>query len=158
MAVSSIMFFHILLILFCIICVFCMRLFNLVTYVFLLLLCLCIFILCMFCVFFVCKCILYYCHWVPIQLHLTNTCISKPIISYLSTGTSSDGCCDLRSDKMDTLCFQWDEVSKKLPYSESVYPVCSNGNIKITSIVACLWITAVDCCSNVRHSDSNRVV
>jgi hypothetical protein len=110
-------------------------------------------------VYFLCvNAYFYYCHRVTIQLHLTNTCIPYPIISYHSAGASSDGCCDRRSDKMDTLCFQWDEVSKNLPYSESVYPACSNGNIKITCIVACLWITAVDCCSNVRHSDSNRVV
>ena len=35
---------------------------------------------CVFCVLFVCKCVLYYCHWVSSQLQLTN--ISYHVISY----------------------------------------------------------------------------
>jgi len=61
---------------------FCMRLSNFVNYVFLLL-CVCILIviyvpfwvlyfIALFCVLFVCKCILYYCHRVSVQLQLTN--------------------------------------------------------------------------------------
>jgi hypothetical protein len=63
-------------------CMFYMLLFNCVTYAFLLL-CLCIPIImyvpfCVFCfivllcVLFVCKCVLYCCHWVSTQLQLTN--------------------------------------------------------------------------------------
>ena len=37
----------------------------------------------LFCVLFVCKCVLYYCHWVSTQLHLTNI-TSYRIISYIS--------------------------------------------------------------------------
>jgi len=69
---------------------FCMFLFNFVNYVFLLL-CVCILIVmyvlfCVFCFivlfyeFFVCKCVLYYCHRVSTQLQLAN--ISYHIISY----------------------------------------------------------------------------
>ena len=68
---------------------FCMFLFNFVNYVFLLL-CVCILIVmyvlfCVFCFivlfyeFFVCKCVLYYCHRVSTQLQLAN--ISYHIIS-----------------------------------------------------------------------------
>ena len=60
---------------------FCMQMFNFVNYVFLLL-CLGIFIatyvlfwvfcfIVLICVLFVCKCVLYYCHRVSTQLHLT---------------------------------------------------------------------------------------
>jgi hypothetical protein len=68
---------------------FYMLLFNFVNYVFLLLcyvfllLCLCILIvmyvpfwvfcfIVLFCELFMCKCVLYYCHRVSTQLHLTN--------------------------------------------------------------------------------------
>jgi hypothetical protein len=86
----SLTFFHILLVpflaLYIWLCV-CMLLFNFVNYVFLLL-CLCIlifmyvlfFVFCfivLFCVLFVCKCVLYYCHWVSTQLQL-----KKYITSY----------------------------------------------------------------------------
>jgi hypothetical protein len=85
MAVPLITFLHISLLLFSInihCCMFCMRLFNFVNYVFLLL-CVCILIvmyvpfwvlyfLVLFCVLFVCKCVLYYCHWLSTQLQLTS--------------------------------------------------------------------------------------
>ena len=62
----------------------CMLLFNFVNYVFLLL---CMFyVFCfivLFCVLFVCKCVLYCCHRVSTQLHLTN--ISYHRIIYLTT-------------------------------------------------------------------------
>jgi len=69
-----------------------MLLFNFVNYVFLLL-CLRILIvmyvlfwvfcfIVLFCVLFVCKCVLYYCHRVSTQLHLTKYIIPYHIISY----------------------------------------------------------------------------
>jgi len=81
-ALLFITFFHILLVpslYHCIYgCMFCMILFNFINYV-ILLLCLCILIVMhvvfcvfcfdvLFCVLFVCKSVLYYCHWVSTQL------------------------------------------------------------------------------------------
>ena len=94
MAVSFITFFHILLVPFfyhCMYgCMFCMLWFNFVNYVFLLL-CLCIptvmyvlfcvfYFIVLFYVFFLCKCVLYYCHRVSTQMQLTN--ISYHIIVF----------------------------------------------------------------------------
>jgi hypothetical protein len=69
-------------------CMYCMLSFNFVNYVFLLCLCilivmyalLCIFhFIVSFCLLFVCKCVLYYCRRVSIQLQLTNVSISLSI-------------------------------------------------------------------------------
>jgi len=77
-------------------CMFCMLLFNFINYVFLLLRMFrsgyCFIVL--FCVLFVCKCVLYYCHWVSTQLQLTNIYHIK---SYYTRGwvgarAGLDGC------------------------------------------------------------------
>jgi hypothetical protein len=89
--------FHFFISVYMVVCFLCFRLISKIVYFYgyvyvFLLLCLCILtvmyvLFCIFCfimllhVFFVCKCVLYYCHWVSTKLQLTNISDIKWVIA-----------------------------------------------------------------------------
>jgi len=57
----------------------------------------------LFCVLFVCKCVLYYCHWASTQLQLTNMSYHVNCVS-LTSSSSATGC---KSSSLFHLCGCW---------------------------------------------------